>query len=391
VNGLEGDTSDPVAVETAKVVEVLEEQVRRDYAPPQVKRDAHPKMHGCVQAEVTVCPEIHDDFRHGVFNTPGKSYWAWIRFSNAFRIQHDLEFETRGMGIKLLDVPGEKLSGDELSTQDFLLATWDAFFLPNETDYAEFAKAVGEDPPKAVRFFRERRLWRAYYQMLRSALVLARNPLAIQYFSQTPYKLGPTTVVKLQARPCLTPALVGSLPAAWVFWCQAIVANGKLILNQRREKSPAAEDWCDRYVAPRDLLRIAMMSFLAEHDASFDLLVQRWIDSPRMPINDATRRWPESLSRYEKVATIRIPRQVFWPQPSFPENLMRATKNMMELGENMSFNPWHTLPDHEPLGAINLMRRVVYPAIVNLRHGLNRVAPIEPTTDQYKELKQIVQ
>ena len=71
---------------------------------------------------------------------------------------------------------------------------------------------------------------------------------------------------------------------------------------------------------------------------------------------------------------------------------MNATKKMMELGENMSFNPWHALPDHEPLGAINQMRRTVYPAIVTLRHELNGVKPdaVKPA-DDYEWLKQIVQ
>jgi Dyp-type peroxidase family len=374
------------------VVSTLERQVQQDYGPPRVKRDAHPKMHGCVQAELFVDPKIPLDLQHGVFVKPAKPdacYKAWIRFSNAFRIQHDLEFETRGMGIKLLDVPGPKLSDDEAGTQDFLLATHDAFFLPDGTDYDKFAEAVGADPPNPFPFFKQRGLWLAFYRLLRGSLVLARNPLDIQYYSQTPYQLGPHEV-KLQARPRRTKKLRDSLPAAWWFWCQAIGANLKLLWNERSDKKPAAEDFCHRYIAHRDLLRLAMMSFLAEHDAWFDLLVQTRTDPDRMPIDDATIRWCESASEFKKVATIRIPRQAFWPQPGLSEEFRKATTEIMELGENMSFNPWHALPEHRPLGSINDLRRIVYPAIVKLRHRLNRVAPREPAVADYDRLKEIV-
>src|SRR5207237_281129 len=145
-------------------------------------------------------------------------YRAWIRFSNAFHIEHDLKFGTRGMAIKLLDVSGETPWSDEPRTQDFLLATHDAFFLPDEKGYDEFAKAAGETPPAVFAFFRRRRLWNAYFQMLRSSIVLAISPLAIWFFSQSPYQFGPH-VAKMQARPSVTPALGNQLPAAWCIWC----------------------------------------------------------------------------------------------------------------------------------------------------------------------------
>jgi hypothetical protein len=371
------------------VLRVLEEQVKRDSAPPRVKRDAHPKMHGCVQAELTVDPALSEELRLGIFGQP-RRFKAWIRFSNAFRIRHDLEFQTRGMAIKLLEVEGPKLSEDEQRTQDFLLATHDAFFLPDGQHYGEFAQAVGADPPNPFGFFKRHHLWRAFYQMMRSSLVLARNPLAVPYFSQTPYRLG-DHVVKLQARPVLAGALEDSLPARWWFLGQALIANGKLALNPGRAQAPAAEEWCDRHLDSRYFLRHSMMAFLARHEASFDLLVQRRKDSRRMPIDDATRRWPERISPFERVATIRIPRQRFWPDRGMPERVMRATIEMMELGENMSFNPWHALVEHEPLGAINQMRRRIYPGIATLRRQLNGVTPVEPDVAQYDRLKAIVQ
>jgi hypothetical protein len=378
------------ADEATRLIETLEGQIERDNAPPTLKRDAHPKMHGCVQAELVVEGDVPAELRHGVFAKPAV-YRAWVRFSNAFRIQHDLEFETRGMAIKLLGVPGKKLSKDESQTQDFLLATHDAFFLPAADGYVELIRAISEDPPAPWRFFWKRRLLRAGWQMVRSAVVLVRSPLAIHYFSQTPYRLGPQTQVKLHARPHMTAELRAALPATWVFACQALIANVKLQLNQKRADEEAAQAWCDRNIAHRDFLRLGMIDFLHNHPAVFDLMAQTRADEDGMPIDDASVSWSQAKSPFRKVATLKIPRQVFWPRPGLSASLMQMTERMIKLGENMSFNPWHSLEDHEPLGSINAMRRIVYPAIASFRRGRNDVTVAEPLSAEYDELKHHVQ
>jgi hypothetical protein len=394
-----------------RVVSELEKQLTSQYAPPRIKRDAHPKMHGCVQAEFIVDHDVAPEFRHGVFREAGRVYCAWVRFSNAFRIQHDLEAETRGMGVKLLRVTGDPLDDAEvdaqrLHTQDFLLATHDAFFLPDSRDYADFTKATA-DPPKVLWFYLRRlpRLWRGWIALIRGAAVLTRSPLAIPYYSQTPYWLGRENIVKLQARPVMTPELKRSLPPRFSFAIKVRAASTILTLFELRWLRPMlqavgvpgskeeAEDFCDRHLAPRDLLRRAMMSHLANHDAMFDVLVQPYVNDNATPVDDATRRW-SFVSRFEHVATIRIPRQVFWPEPGMPADLAKATKTMVDLGENMSFNPWHGLRAHEPLGAINEARRVVYRRMSGFRRNLNQVTPetiIKRQADCYDTLREVVQ
>jgi hypothetical protein len=378
--------------EVKKLVSTIETQVRRDFAPSHLKRDVHTKMHGCVQAELHVDPDVPEEFRHGVFSHLGHTYRAWVRFSNGFGIQHDLERDTRGMAIKLLGVSGERLPEAEGDTQDFLLATHDAFFMPNLDEYAALVAVTHRAPPVIALFFIWRpRLWRGFKALNKSFGVLAANPLAIPYFSQTAYKLGPR-VVKLHARPQLTTALTDSLPPKRAFWRKMFTANwifGLSLLPHGKAKAKA-EMWC-LHLATRDLLREAMMSFLDEHGASFELLVQKQGDPRVMPIDDATVRWKQQQAPFRRVATITIPRQVFWPAPNMPETVRVATTRMAELGENMSFNPWHALVDHEPLGAINRARRVIYTAISNLRRDANGVIRDPPTTATYDELRAVVQ
>ena len=83
-----------------------------------------------------------------------------------------------------------------------------------------------------------------------------------------------------------------------------------------------------------------------------------------MSIENSQEEWPESKSEapFYKFARIHIPRQKF----------DTAKKN--DACEKMSFNPWHALPEHRPLGAVNRVRKVIYPHIRNTRRELNEGA-----------------
>jgi hypothetical protein len=56
--------------------------------------------------------------------------------------------------------------------------------------------------------------------------------------------------------------------------------------------------------------------------------------------------------------------------------------------ENLSFSPWHGLPEHRPLGLVNRVRKVAYSQISELRHELNRVSRLEPTGDEVFDPRQ---
>ena len=116
----------------------------------------------------------------------------------------------------------------------------------------------------------------------------------------------------------------------------------------------------------KDKLRLAMSNHLMLHEARFDFLVQIQIDPVAMPVENPTVPWDETVSPYIKVASIRIPVQSF------------ESDEQMAFGENLSYTPWHSLPDHRPLGGINRTRREVYAAIAARRHDLNGVPMREP-------------
>jgi hypothetical protein len=322
------------AAAVASIVAGLERTLAREYPPGTlVRRDAHPKHHGLVRAAFEV-GEVAPDLRHGIFAAPAR-YDAWIRFSNgAPRAQADAKKDQRGMAFKLVGVPGSKLLEDErdATTQDFLLASAPCFFIRDARSYDAFVTAASRTPAIRVLgyFFGWNPFaWRLHeFRALVAGLGRASDLLALQYWSQVPSRLGPH-VVKYAARP-LDPSPYGS---------------------------PGSTP---------DFLRERLAERLAAGPARYEFLVQRHVDDRRTPIEDATVAWPERDSPFERVATVTIPAQEF------------AGPAQMALAEQLSFTPWHSLPAHEPVGAINRMRREVYRAISVYRHRRNGVPRREP-------------
>jgi hypothetical protein len=121
---------------------------------------------------------------------------------------------------------------------------------------------------------------------------------------------------------------------------------------------------------PDDYLRAAMVSALNEGDVDLELRVQRQTDPHRMPIENAAVLWPECLSPRVPVATLRIPRQKF------------DSPAQMEFAKRLSYNPWHCIPEHRPLGNQSRARRRMYWELSQLRQSLNRVEHYEPNGDE---------
>ena len=311
----------------------VQEHVDRKLEP--VPRGQHPKQHGCVRAIFVVEPHLPANLRHGIFSEP-RSYQALIRFSNGKQSDDRLP-DAHGMAIKLLGVDGEKVLATEKNarTQDFIMIDHPVFFVRNVADYVPLMRdfrrlSMGNMFSKGATGLKFLFSPNYKHRILRqTAAKRPDSPLAIRYWSTTPSKLGPLAM-KFSARSAGT----GGSPAA--------------------------------RLDSKDKLRLALSEHLMRHEARFDFLVQIQTDPVTMPVEDPTVLWDEAASPYIKVATIRIPVQSF------------ESDEQMALGENLSYTPWHSLPDHRPLGGINRARREVYEAIAARRHELNGVPMHEP-------------
>ncbi|MCI0508371.1 MAG: hypothetical protein L0Z73_20045, partial [Gammaproteobacteria bacterium] len=86
-----------------------------------------------------------------------------------------------------------------------------------------------------------------------------------------------------------------------------------------------------------------------------------------MPIEDASVVWPEKLSPFVNVAVVKIPAQRF------------DSEAQLAFARNLTFNPWHALPEHRPLGNQNRGRKHIYLETSKMRQALNKEKKIEPT------------
>ena len=90
-------------------------------------------------------------------------------------------------------------------------------------------------------------------------------------------------------------------------------------------------------------------------DQSIDFMVQLRT-SAELSVEDSMTEWTEQQAPFYRVATIRIPQGAVY------------TQEQNAFCEQLSFNPWHALPEHRPLGLTNRLRKVDYDRISRVRH-----------------------
>ena len=309
------------------------------------RRDAHAFDNGCVRAIFQVNENLPDDLCQGVF-VRGRQYKAWIRFSNGNSERRPAWwFDARGMAIKLTGVPGEKLMDDEKHTQDFVLISHPAFFVDDLKRYRKtlewfmrgdwFAQYVVS--PFQLRWFSETP------KAFRANLNFMSNPLHQQYWSMTPYRFGVDPEKKFAVKYTAKPRL-HDRPG---FFSRHLTRLG----------------W-------NFSLKEEMNRTLAGNEVWFDFYIQRFVDETSTPIENSKVKWADDISKPERVGTIIIPIQ----DCMSPEQAVFC--------ENLSFSPWHSLPEHRPLGLVNRVRKVAYREISKLRHDLNKAPRREPTGEE---------
>jgi catalase len=304
--------------------------------PTRYLRDAHAKAHGCVQAEVSVAADLAPALRQGVFSEAGKTWQAWVRLSNGNAYpQFDNMKDARGMAIKLLDVPGAQLLSSQQGRgeQDFVMFNHANFFVSDVAEYQQNVAAQA-DGKKITAFLPgwDPRQWQLRHLSIALATLSEAppSPLLTTYFSVSPYRFGN--------------------------------------LNAKFRVTPEAGS-CAAYTPPtqnRDLpnfLRTALYQQLSSdrQPACFALQIQLQDATRYMPIEDTSVQWKESDAPFQTVAHIRVPAQDF----DTPE------QNLM--CDNLSFNPWHGIEAHRPIGGINRLRKAVYEAVSAYRLERNGV------------------
>jgi hypothetical protein len=319
------------------IIDSFEKQMRGLWKPGEFERGGNTKTHGIVRGEFRVHDNLPRELRHGIYAEP-RTFRAWVRFSGPGPyITPDIDdVGFMSISVKLLGVPGPKLLDDEKFTQDMFGVSTATFVTPDTRANAQ----LQIESSKNAQIFYFVNLHRSHVlDLIMQGLWIKTqsSPFEAPYFSCVPYLLGEGQAMQ------------------YSFWP----------LRKRRtpiNRLPLRP--------PDDYLRNAMVATLAEEDVEFDVRLQRQTDAHRMPIENNAVLWPEKLSPRVSAATLHIPRQKF------------DSPAQLDFARLLSFNPWHSIREHRPLGNQSRARKRMYQTLSRLRHTMNGVPFYEPTGDE---------
>ncbi|WP_061933053.1 catalase family protein [Aureimonas sp. AU22] len=321
------------------------ERTAADYG--HAVRSVHAKSHGILEGELVVDEGLPPELAQGLFATPG-THKVFLRLStNAGDILPDAISLPRGLAIKVLDVPGDRLPGAEGTVQDFVLVNGTVFqaktadkFLGNlkmlaaTTDRIEGTKKVASAVLRGV----TSALGAVGIESpALNSLGGAPNvePLGETYYSTTPFRYG-DHVAKFSVAP-VAPALTA--------------LTGETIAVDGRDNA----------------IREEVQKEMAGLDAEWEFRVQLCRDLERQPVEDPTVEWNEEEAPFQRVATIRAKRQDSWDEA-----------RVQAVNEEMRFSVWTGIADHQPLGNINRARREPYRHSADFRARFNGCPYHEP-------------
>lgn len=311
-------------------------------------RDAHAKSHGIVVGHLEVYKNLPEHLAQGLFARAGR-YPVVIRLSSAFgHIKDDRIPTAYGMAIKVIGVDGEKIlpaHQNEL-TQDFLLVNFPV---------VPFGDV------------------RAYWKMQRMAEKYDESPDLLKQMGDSLAK-PVSSVAGLLAGSHSPLKKLGTPPMhilGQTFYSIAALRYGRYMAKisaaplsaEVRALAGQSVDISDRPSGMRDLV----VDFFSRSGAQYELRAQLCTNPADMPIEDASIPWDEKQSPYQPIGKIVIAAQDAY-----------SPARRVYADDVLSFNPWHCLKEHQPLGSINRVRMPAYARSSKFRHDMNAQPQKEP-------------
>jgi hypothetical protein len=314
------------------------------------RRGVHAKCHGVLTGQLTVTENLPEVLAQGMFAAVAK-YQVIMRFSTIpGDVLDDNISVPRGLALKVIGVTGARVQGSERDiTQDFVFSNGPAFAKAHPKDFLSTLKLLASTTDKAPGLKKilssvmrgAERLVESVGGKSSTLMTLGGYPeihiLGDDFYTQAPILYG-----DYMAKVAIKPASAG------------LLGLKKAILDLKNKP---------------DGIREAVVDYFRSNAGEWELQVQLCTDLNAMPIEDAATPWPEEMSPYQTVARIVIPPQDAW-----------SSQRVTTVDERMSFNPWHALAAHRPLGAIMRVRKSVYEAAARFRAEMNQTPITEPRT-----------
>ena len=314
--------------ELVETMRSIAEKTSKDYG--HAVRSVHAKSHGLLDGELTVLDGLPPELAQGVFSRPG-TFKVTMRLStNPGDVLDDSVSTPRGLAIKIDNVEGTRLSGSEgLSTQDFVLINAPAFTAATPKDFLKSLKLLAKTTDRMP----------GGKKVLSAVLRGTEKVIeAVGGESGTIKSLGghPETHILGETFYSCVPLLYGpyfaKVSVVPVSSELTALTDAKLDVNGH----PNA-------------LREAVCKFFASHAGEWEVRVQLATDIEKMPVEDASVKWPEDESPYIAVARLRAPSQPGWTE-----------ERSKEIDDALLFSPWNGIVDHRPIGGVMRTRKPAY-------------------------------
>ena len=299
------------------------------------RRPVFLRTHGIIKGEMTIEADLPEDYRQGMFAESGE-HPVYVRYSSDLADGRPDWKSTIGIGIKIFNMPGDKVvSDDGANTADLLLQNVPFFFVDTARDMCNFTKAgfegwadewVQENAPNTN-------------LLLDKMAKPIRSVFETSLWSVVPFRLGDG-------------------------YC-------KYILRPGVSAFPGEPDTNDPNFLAKDL-----EGRLALGDATVDIYIQKrpgtheysqaYLDE-HFPLDRATVVWDEGIAVPVKVASVKMPKQ-------------DIANNEQEIyGDWLAFNIGRVPKHNEPIGSIAEARMSVYQTSADYRRQKNQQPVSEPT------------
>lgn len=340
----EARTFSELAAAIRHVSEIVNDRSRNAF------RAFHAKSHCLLRAQMTVLDDIGAPFQQGVFQG-GREYPVIMRFStNPGDILPDSISSPRGLAAKIVGVGNSEMVPNHVGqvTQDFVLVNGSkAFPAPDAAGFLKSVKLLEQHVTDSEGL---KQLVSTSTRLLESILESVgggsetlkafghpeTNILGESFYSKAPIRYG-AYIAKLSIQPASD---------------NLKQLTGKHVPHLGKHYSG---------------LRDEAVKFFETETAEWNVCIQLCTDLEKMPVEDPSVQWPEDLSPYVPVARI----------VARPQNAYSAERRVY-VDEKLSFNPWHCLAAHRPLGNIMRARLHAYKASTDFRHSANGREQVEP-------------
>ena len=316
-------------------------------------RDAHAKSHGILRGELHLSPNLPEHLAQGMFKE-AKVYPVIIRLSTSpGAIQPDSSPAVKGLAIKIIGVTGKKFLPEEADavTQDFLMVNDTIIPTGDVKTYHDMQLRIEKlaHTPEAVQ------------NVVNEVGVLADK--ALEVLEAVGIKKELNMVVQPHPNRHILGETYTTLGA--IRYGDYVAKIGLAPLSDNVKALAGKDVDVSEPGAYRDMV----VDFFRTQGAEYELRAQLCTDLKTMPVEDASIDWPQDQSPYQTLGKIVIPAQ---------DTFSPARRVFAD--DVLSFNPFHCLPEHLPLGSINRVRIKAYASSTNYRHATNAQPKVEPTS-----------